>query len=103
MLPSSRTPDGNDGYCVICGQFVRIAPSVTAGDATCPTCGVLLWFDQPDESPTFTNSWREFLSTVTSSELTKIKDIVLRAHSSDPEDITFRGFLHEIEMEMDSR
>ena len=44
MLPSSRTPEGNDNQCLICGHEVYIEPSVPPGDAPCPHCGALLWF-----------------------------------------------------------
>lgn len=45
MLPSSRTPDGQSNRCVFCQREVWIEPSTPPGDATCPFCGSLLWFD----------------------------------------------------------
>jgi hypothetical protein len=30
--------------CPICGNHVRIEPTVPPGDAPCPSCGHLLWF-----------------------------------------------------------
>lgn len=42
MNPVSRTPEGWDGRCDVCGKSTLIEPSLT-GDATCPYCGVLLW------------------------------------------------------------
>src|SRR5436190_8265054 len=45
MTPSSRTPEGFPNHCPICGSRVYVAPSQPAGDAPCPTCGHLLWFD----------------------------------------------------------
>ncbi|MBL8820606.1 MAG: hypothetical protein JNL58_31580 [Planctomyces sp.] len=103
MLPSSRTPDGNDGYCIICGQFVRIAPSVNAGDATCPTCGVLLWFDQTDESRRLANSRKEILTTLSSSELTVVKEMLLKACSGESEESALRAFVRDIDLEIESR
>ncbi|HWE95683.1 MAG TPA: hypothetical protein VG269_17085 [Tepidisphaeraceae bacterium] len=41
---SSRTPEGSPGHCPICGTAVRIESSQIAGDASCPSCGALLWF-----------------------------------------------------------
>lgn len=47
---SSRTPEGWDGRCAVCGQFLRIDPSSTpTRDAPCPHCGTLAWFTAPDE------------------------------------------------------
>lgn len=47
---SSRTPEGWDGRCAVCGLFVRIDPSSTpTRDAPCPHCGTLAWFTEPDE------------------------------------------------------
>ncbi len=44
MQPSSRTPEGDDNTCHVCGHAVRIDPSKPLGDAPCPHCGALLWF-----------------------------------------------------------
>ena len=41
---SSRTPEGSENHCPVCGQFVRMTPSEPTGDAPCPHCGCLLWF-----------------------------------------------------------
>jgi acyl carrier protein len=41
---SSRTPEGQPNRCPICGQEVRVEPSLFFGDAPCPSCGSLLWF-----------------------------------------------------------
>ena len=46
MIPSSRTPEGQPNRCPICGHEVRIEPSAPPGDATCPFCGSLLWFNK---------------------------------------------------------
>jgi anti-anti-sigma factor len=42
---SSRTPEGQPNHCTVCGFDLRILPSDPAGDAPCPKCGHLLWFD----------------------------------------------------------
>jgi mannitol/fructose-specific phosphotransferase system IIA component (Ntr-type) len=44
MHPSSRTPEGEDNRCPVCGHDVCIEPSSPPGDAPCPHCGHLLWF-----------------------------------------------------------
>ena len=50
MQPSSRTPEGDNIQCRICGHEVCIEPSMPPGDAPCPHCGTLLWFPS-DSSP----------------------------------------------------
>ena len=42
---SSRTPEGHDSRCPICGAEAAIEYSL-AGDASCPNCGSLLWGDE---------------------------------------------------------
>lgn len=42
---SSRTPEGQPNACPVCGALVKIEPSKPSGEATCPHCGHLLWFD----------------------------------------------------------
>src|SRR5262245_42832469 len=44
MNPSSRTPEGEENQCPICGHDVRVEPTRPPGDAPCPHCGHLLWF-----------------------------------------------------------
>ncbi len=46
MIISSRTPEGRPKRCPVCGSEVVIEPSDPPGDAACPTCGHLIWFDQ---------------------------------------------------------
>ena len=45
MHPASRTPDGDANRCRICGNEIRLDPSRPPGDAPCPFCGSLVWFD----------------------------------------------------------
>jgi hypothetical protein len=45
MRPSSRTPEGEPNRCPVCGNRLCLEPSVPPGDAPCPFCGVLLWFE----------------------------------------------------------
>src|SRR5438552_232687 len=44
MNISSRTPEGQPNRCPLCGQDLRIEPSLATRDAPCPHCGHLLWF-----------------------------------------------------------
>lgn len=45
MKPPSRTPEGYPNRCPVCRKDVCIDPSIPPGDAPCPHCGQLLWFD----------------------------------------------------------
>jgi len=45
MEPSSRIPEGDPNRCPICGHDIRVEPSIPPGDAPCPYCGHLFWFD----------------------------------------------------------
>jgi len=49
MNPSSRTPEGQPNRCPLCGKDLRIEPSRPPGDAPCPHCGQLIWFDDTEE------------------------------------------------------
>ncbi len=42
---SSRTPEGQPSHCPVCGKDLRVDPSRPPGDAPCPHCGSLVWFD----------------------------------------------------------
>lgn len=48
MVISSRTPEGDPNRCPVCGERLRLEPSYPPGDAPCPCCGVLLWFDESE-------------------------------------------------------
>jgi eukaryotic-like serine/threonine-protein kinase len=45
MEPSTRTPEGEPNCCPVCGKSLCIEPSRPPGDAPCPHCGHLLWFE----------------------------------------------------------
>lgn len=44
MTVSSRTPEGLPHRCPVCGRESALEPSFPGGDATCPSCGHLLWW-----------------------------------------------------------
>ena len=48
MPIASRTPEGWPSRCPVCGATIRIDPSLPPGDAPCPQCGQLVWFDPAD-------------------------------------------------------
>jgi hypothetical protein len=41
----SRTPDGGSNRCPLCAHEAIVEPYRLPGDAACPNCGQLLWFD----------------------------------------------------------
>ncbi len=43
---SSRTPEGEPAVCPICDTAFTAEPSDPGGDAPCPCCGHLLWFNR---------------------------------------------------------
>jgi predicted RNA-binding Zn-ribbon protein involved in translation (DUF1610 family) len=47
MTVSTRTPEGWSGRCTTCGNKLRVEPSATGHDATCPRCGALVWLHPP--------------------------------------------------------
>ncbi len=51
MNPSSRTPEGDEYRCPVCGDRGRIEPSWPRRDATCPSCGCLLWIGDTSRLP----------------------------------------------------
>jgi hypothetical protein len=51
MTISSRTPEGDPNTCPVCGHDLRIEPSLTTRDGTCPYCGTLLWFSVEPNHP----------------------------------------------------
>ncbi len=48
MPIASRTPEGWPNRCPVCGASLHIDPSLPPGDAPCPQCGHLVWFDPED-------------------------------------------------------
>lgn len=51
MNPVSRTPEGQNNRCPVCGQQFAIEPSQPTGDATCPFCNSLVWFHEIHSEP----------------------------------------------------
>ena len=49
MVISSRTPEGDQNRCPVCGQECRVEPSEPLRDGPCPHCGHLLWFAKSRE------------------------------------------------------
>jgi hypothetical protein len=49
MSPSSRTPEGQPHRCEVCGNEIKIEASFPPGDAPCPCCNSLVWFEPMNE------------------------------------------------------
>ena len=46
---STQTPEGSPGECPVCGHDFAVEPSAfPTRDAPCPSCGCLVWFDEPE-------------------------------------------------------
>ena len=83
MVIASRTPEGEPAECPICGEVVRIEPSVYFSDAPCPSCGTLLWFIRLGEQNVLVNpskaARRKGLLRIL-SELTGASELLLQSN-----------------------
>jgi hypothetical protein len=68
VVIASRTPEGDPNYCPVCGNALRLEPSLDTGDGPCPYCGHLVWFavasEHAQEAP--------------QSETSQLAEVVLR-------------------------
>ncbi len=103
MQPSSRTPDGKDGFCKICGQCVRISPSLSTGDATCPNCGVLLWLDTPDSSSNLQNLPSNTFGNFSLADLAAARGTLMNAVSLSPSNEMYRKLLNAVDSKIASQ
>ena len=79
MAPSSRTPEGEPNRCPVCGKSLCIEPSRPPGDAPCPHCGCLIWFEQAsstrgdrgavEESKRTIHDWVRHIAELSKSEV----------------------------------
>ena len=79
MVISSRTPEGEDNCCPICGNALRLEPSRPPGDAPCPCCGVLVRFPNPgveSPSPPLTDRSRSRIGRIQQSIGAKLRQAV---------------------------
>ena len=98
--PSSRTPEGEDNRCAVCGNLVRIDPSRPPGDAVCPHCGTLLWFGtnpidshDPNQAAAI---WEQATTAIANNRLSLAKRLLLHAIELDPENKTLRETLETL-------
>lgn len=100
MQPSSRTPEGDDNQCQICGHDARIEPTRPPGDATCPHCGSLIWF--PSESPDTSTDvvaarqWERATAAIEANDLRLAERILRMALTADPSNAEFKKTIEEL-------
>jgi hypothetical protein len=120
MEPATRTPEGEPNRCPICGHALVIEPSRPPGDAPCPNCGCLLWFDHNSKEDDFPSprEWMipvdirhilqkpeittdEFLSVIfqATRDVDKIIDLLAYAVSEKPGLIMIRQALRKLEFD----
>ena len=63
MRISSRNPGGAPNQCPICNSKISIETSQPFGDAPCPSCGQLLWFERRNNDLMFYDSLAAELRT----------------------------------------
>lgn len=88
MIISTRTPEGEDAHCVVCGKDLRIEPSRPPGDATCPHCGTLTWFPVADSTPTCdcpaTQQWLRAKAAFDAGDWIRARGLLSIALTLDP-------------------
>ncbi len=101
MQPSSRTPEGDDNICHVCGHAVRIQPSMSPSDAPCPHCGALLWFvgDAIDSMDARRAAllWQRANAAIEADDLRVAKQRLQRAIALDPGNTVFKARLDYVE------
>ncbi|MCA9127808.1 MAG: tetratricopeptide repeat protein [Planctomycetales bacterium] len=99
--PSSRTPEGDDNHCPVCGNDVRIDPTRPPGDAPCPHCGNLLWFSAHSvdslESRRAAVLWHRANAALAQEKIDVAIRLVRRAVSLDPNNEQFRSTLSDLQ------
>jgi hypothetical protein len=98
--PSSRTPEGEDNRCAVCGNLVRIDPSRPPGDAVCPHCGTLLWFGtkpidslDPNQAEAI---WERATTAIANNRFSLAKRLLLQAIELEPGNESFRQTLESL-------
>ena len=88
MEPSSRTPEGDDSRCGVCGKPLRIEPSRPPGDAPCPYCGSLTWFSPnasgPDSDSPAAHQWLRAKAAFDHSDWLRARRLLAMALTLDP-------------------
>jgi hypothetical protein len=101
MLPSTRTPEGDDNTCRVCGHAVRIESSMPPGDAPCPHCGALLWFvDGAIDSMDARRAallWQRANAAMEANQLHVARQRLRRAIALDPSNTVFKETLAHVE------
>ena len=100
MEPSSRTPEGDDNTCDICGHDVRIEPTRPPGDATCPYCGALLWFGDNwldvGTDVQAARQWQRAKAAIDANDLRLAQHLLRFAVTLDPSNAEFKKALEDV-------
>ena len=99
--PSSRTPEGEDNRCIVCGHDVRIDPTRPPGDAPCPNCGTLLWFAEiPQDTPQIRQAailWERANAAIAHRKLAVAMRLLQQAILLDPANEQFKTTLSQLQ------
>jgi hypothetical protein len=99
--PSSRTPEGNDNDCPVCGHGVRIDPTEPPGDAPCPHCGTLLWFSGRSVDSLETQRaavlWDRANTAIAQERMGVAIRLLRKAVSLDPNNEQFKSTLSDLQ------
>jgi len=101
MQPSSRTPEGDDNTCHVCGHEFRIDPSSPLGDAPCPHCGTLLWFAAGAVDAMNVRQaaslWTRANAAIEANDLIAARQRLRRAIALDSSNTVFKETLSKVE------
>jgi hypothetical protein len=99
--PSSRTPEGDDNLCPVCGHDVRIDPTRPPGDAPCPHCGTLLWFSEHSADSLETQRaavlWNRANAAIVQQRIGVAIRLLRKAVSLDPNNEQFASTLNDLQ------
>ncbi len=100
MEPSSRTPEGDDNTCHICGHDVCIEPTCPPGDATCPYCGALIWFaNESLDAGTdgqAARQWQRAKAAIDANDLRIAERLLRFAVALDPSSAEFKKTFEDV-------
>lgn len=108
MQPASRTPEGDDNTCDVCGKELRIEASRPPGDATCPHCGALVWFTEESAAAIASSSraamlWQRAQLAMRAEKWGAAQRALQKAIESDPTNLDFRKALELVEHEREAQ
>ncbi|TWT77947.1 hypothetical protein Pla123a_17460 [Posidoniimonas polymericola] len=107
MQPSSRTPEGDDNTCGVCGKELRIEASRPPGDATCPHCGSLVWFSEEGAAAIASASraarwWHRAQVAMGAENWDAAERALRKAAQADPKNDDFARALEHVRQQLQS-